>query len=185
VEVENDGAHQLDGGDEIELNSDGSVVQHEPEIVLECLSSQNNGTSGERNNSSPSISTIRKEIKIDPDKPLRGGGGLTLNKRPRLFSEKGEKVGEKKEGPGGKLPPGLDKLDEFTAFSHYVQQELRKITNPFALQMTKLKINQILFEGTTGTYDRLPSNISNVKTPSRSQMVITSKIQPYEPPQQP
>ncbi|KAL1131372.1 hypothetical protein AAG570_010989 [Ranatra chinensis] len=62
----------------------------------------------------------------------------------------------------GKTNVSKESIDEYSAFGLYVEQELKKITNPYALQVTKYKINQVLFEATTGAYHRgLDSSLKN------------------------
>ncbi|KAK3854162.1 hypothetical protein Pcinc_039339, partial [Petrolisthes cinctipes] len=49
--------------------------------------------------------------------------------------------------------PYMDPRDDITIFGEYVSSELRQIQNRKAIAIAKYKINNILFEATTGVYD--------------------------------
>ena len=44
--------------------------------------------------------------------------------------------------------------DEFSVYGKHVANELRQVADDYAQQATKMKINTILFEARTGTYNK-------------------------------
>lgn len=94
---------------------------------------------------SPDTESVKQRPQISQKrKKLNTGSVVDLLTESSIPEEKSLTVSSRENGP----------VDHLDTFGRYVAEELRNVEDTFSVQVAKHRINQILFDATTGLFRR-------------------------------